>query len=93
MTIRRLLAAMLLVTALVAAAGAQQPPQEPTDEFVPVSELPPADQMPSAPLVISAYAFAWLAIGAYVVSVARRLTDAQREVSRLEGELKRGNRT
>jgi CcmD family protein len=93
MTMRRLFASMLLVTALAAAAAAQQPPQEPTDEFVPVSELPPAEQMPSAPLVIAAYAFAWLALGAYVVSVARRLTDVQREVSRLEGELKRGNQT
>ncbi len=93
MTTRRLLASMLLVTALAASAAAQQPPQEPTDEFVPISELPPAEQMPSAPLVIAAYAFAWLALGTYVLSVARRMTEVQREVSRLEGELKRGNRT
>lgn len=93
MTIRRLLASMLLAALLGLAPAAQQPPPEPTDEFVPVSELPPAEQMPSAPLVIAAYAFAWLALGAYMVSVARRLTDVQREVSRLEGELKRGNRT
>ena len=92
MTIRRLLASMLLAAALAPAAAAQ-PPQEPTDEFVPISELPPAEQMPSAPLVVAAYAFAWLAIGAYVLSVSRRMTDVQREVSRLEGELKRGNRT
>ena len=93
MTIRRLLASMILVAALAPAAAAQQPPQEPTDEFVPVSELPPTEQMPSAPLVIAAYAFAWLALGTYVLSVARRMTEVQREVSRLEGELKRGNRT
>ncbi len=93
MTIRRLLASLILVAALAPAAAAQQPPQEPTDEFVPVSELPPAEQMPSAPLVIAAYAFAWLALGTYVLSVARRMTEVQREVSRLEGELKRGNRT
>ncbi len=93
MTTRRLLASMLLVTALAASAAAQQPPQEPTDEFVPISELPPAEQMPSAPLVIAAYTFAWLAIGGYVLSVARRMTGVQREVSRLEAELKRGNRT
>ena len=92
MKIRRLLASMILLAAL-APAAAQQPPQEPTDEFVPVSELPPTEQMPSAPLLIAAYAFAWVALGAYVVSVARRMTDVQREVSRLEGELKRGNRT
>ncbi len=93
MTIRRLLASMILVAALAPAAAARQPPQEPTDEFVPVSDLPPAEQMPSAPLVIAAYAFAWLALGTYVLSVARRMTEVQREVSRLEGELKRGNRT
>lgn len=93
MTIRRLLASLILAAALGPSAAAQQPPQEPTDEFVPVSELPPAEQMPSAPLVVAAYAFAWLALGTYVVSVARRMTEVQREVSRLEGELKRGNRT
>jgi CcmD family protein len=92
MTLRRFLASMLLAAALAPAAGAQQPPAEPQEEFVPMSELPPEEQMPSAPLVIAAYTFAWLAVGAYVVSVAKRLTGVQREVERLEGDVKRSGR-
>jgi CcmD family protein len=59
---------------------------------VPISELPAQDQLPSAPLLISAYAFVWLALGGYVLSVARRLTAVQREVERLDTDLKKGSR-
>ena len=41
-----------------------QPPQQPHaagNEFVPISQLPPQDQLPAAPLLISAYVFVWLA--------------------------------
>jgi CcmD family protein len=71
---------------------AQQPPAQPTEEFVPVSELPPQEQLPSAPLVVAAYSFVWLALGGYVFSVARRLTSVQRELNRLEADVKRGTR-
>jgi len=91
--LRRVAAIFILVTACAAAAAGQQPPAKPQDEFVPVSELPPQEQIPSAPLVIAAYSFAWLAIGGYVVSVARRLSAVQREVERLEADVKRGHRT
>jgi len=93
MTIRRLAASLVLAIALTAGVFAQQPPQRPTEEFVPVSELPPQEQLPSAPLVIAAYAFVWLALGGYVFSVARRLTTVQREVERLEVDVRKGTRT
>ena len=93
MTLRRLLASFLLVLALAPVAAAQQPPQQPQDEFVPISELPPEEQLPAAPLLIAAYAFVWLALGGYVWSVARRLSGVQREMDRLESDVKRGNRT
>jgi CcmD family protein len=90
MTLRRVLIALLLVAVWAPAANAQQPkPPERQDEFVPISELPPEEQLPAQPLVIGAYAFAWLALGAYVVSVARRLDHVQREIDRLETETKR----
>jgi CcmD family protein len=92
MTIRRLAASLVLVLALTPGAFAQQPPQKPTEEFVPVSELPPQEQLPSAPLIVAAYAFVWLALGGYVLSVARRLATVQREVERLETDLKKGTR-
>ena len=92
MTVRRLLASLLLVLALAPAIAAQPPAAEPQDEFVPISELPPQDQLPSAPLLIAAYAFVWLAVGGYVLSVARRLASVQREVERLDSDLKKGSR-
>ena len=88
---RRLFAVLLLVLAIAPAARAQQPPQ-PQDEFVPMSELPPQDQLPAAPLLIGAYAFVWLLLGGYVLSVARRLGSVQRELERLDTDLKKGSR-
>lgn len=73
------------------ALHAQQPQQQ--DEFVPIDELPPQDQLPAAPLLVAAYAFVVLALFAYVVSVARRLGGVQRELDRLQSDLKRGGRT
>jgi len=91
MTKRLVLIACFLVMVLAPAAGAGQPPRpQQQDEFVPVSELPPQEQLPSPPLVITAYAFAWLAIGGYVLSLARRLTVVQHELERLEADTRRG---
>ena len=73
------------------AVHAQQP--EPQDEFVPIDELPPQDQLPAAPLLVTAYAFVVLALFAYLVSVARRLGGVQRDLDRLQSDLKRSGRT
>ena len=70
---------------------AQQPQQQ--DEFVPIEQLPPQDQLPAAPLLVTAYSFVVLALFAYVLSVARRLGSVQRELERLESDLKRSGRT
>jgi CcmD family protein len=75
-------------------AGAQPPAQpEQQDEFVPVDQLPPQDQLPAAPLLVAAYAFVLVALFAYVASVARRLSTVQRELERLESDVKRSGRT
>ena len=71
---------------------AQQPPQQ-QEEFVPIDELPPQDQLPAAPLLVVAYCFVVLALFAYVLSVARRVATVQREIDRLEADLKRSGRT
>ena len=71
---------------------AQSQPPKHQDEFVPVSELPPQDQLPAAPLLISAYTFVWVALFGYLFSVARRLNGVQREATRLEGDFKRERR-
>ena len=74
-----------------AALYAQAPQQQ--EEFVPIDELPAQDQLPAAPLLVAAYSFVVLALFAYVVSVARRMATVQRELERLESDLKRSGRT
>jgi CcmD family protein len=66
---------------------AQQPQQQ--DEFIPIDQLPPQDQLPAAPLLITAYSFVVLALFAYVLSVSRRLGTVQQELNRLQSETKR----
>ena len=68
----------------------QQPEQQ--NEFIPIDQLPPQDQLPAAPLLIAAYAIVAVALFVYVLSVARRLTAVQRELERLEADVKRGSR-
>ena len=63
--------------------AAQQPPQQ-QDEFIPLDQLPPQEQMPAAPLLIGAYAFVMVVLFLYVLSVARRLASVQQEISRLD---------
>jgi CcmD family protein len=81
---------LLLCAPLVAQQPQPQPEQQ--DEFVPVSQLPAQDQLPAAPLLVTAYAFVWLALFGYLISVGRRLSYVQREVTRLESDMKRGTR-
>ena len=88
--VRRLAAALLLVIACAAVApAAQSQPPQPPGEFLPVDELPVAEAMPAAPLLIGAYAFVLAVLFGYLVSVGRRLSVVQREVERLETDLKR----
>ena len=76
------------VGASAAEAQAEQPPQQ-QDEFVPIDQLPPQDQLPAAPLLVTAYSFVVLALFGYVLSVARRLSAVQRELDRLESDTRR----
>jgi CcmD family protein len=84
------LASLLFLGAAPVAAGESQPPPEQQEEFLPVDQLPPGEQMPAAPLLIGAYSFVVVTLFVYLVSVSRRLAIVQREVERLEGDLKRG---
>lgn len=85
--------ALLVLGGMRATLHAQQPQQpQQQEEFVPIDELPPQDQLPAAPLLVTAYAFVVLALFAYVVSVARRLGAVQRDLDRLQTDLKRSGR-
>lgn len=61
----------------------------PEDEFKPISELPPEEKLPAAPMLVAAYVFVVLALSAYVLSIARRLNTVGREIAKLESQIKR----
>jgi CcmD family protein len=93
--IQRVLHSLVAVMVLTAVqpVAAQQPPQpRQQEEFVPLKEVPPEEQLPAQPLVAAAYGFAWLAVFAYLISMVRRLGRVQAEIERLEGDLKRSAR-
>jgi CcmD family protein len=79
-----------VVPQATAALAAQQPPRQ--DEYVSVKELPPQDQLPAAPLLITAYAFVLVVLFVYVSSVARRLKGVQQELDRLDATIKQGGK-
>ncbi len=86
--VRRLAAAAAAAVLVAGLAGApviaqapQQPPPATPDGFVPVDTLPPAsEQLPAAPLVIGAYAVAWVAIFGYLWTIWQRLGRVEREI-------------
>jgi hypothetical protein len=100
--VRRAVGFALMLTVLGCApapASQQQPPPatpsspQQQDEFVPIDQLPPQDQLPAAPLLIAAYSFVALALFTYLNSVSRRLGGVQRELERLESDLKKTGRS
>ena len=83
--------AVLLVFGAAATGAAAQPP-EPQDEFKPVGNAPAGEQIPAAPLLIGAYVIVLAGLFTYVFSLSRRLGAVQRDVERLEGDLRRKGR-
>jgi CcmD family protein len=82
-----LLLVLLAVPRVVVAAAAQPPPTAQQSEFVPISELPPGDQLPAAPLLVGAYAFVWVVLLAYLWSIRNRAGSVRAEIERLERRL------
>jgi CcmD family protein len=73
---------------LGAAAFAQQPPAD--DGFVPVTQAELLDeQLPAAPLVLGAYAVAWLAVFGYLWFLWRRLTRVEKELADVSRRIQR----
>ncbi len=77
------LAAVLLAPA--GAAGFASGSGQPQEEFVPLDQVPPEDQLPAAPLLIAAYAIVWLVVFGYLWSIWRRLSTVERELTDLSG--------
>lgn len=66
---------------------AAAPPPAAQDEFVPISQLPPDEQIPAAPLLIGAYALVWIILAVYVWTLWRRFLRAEQDVRSLASRL------
>jgi CcmD family protein len=72
---------------LLSAAATMVMAQPGQTEFLPVNELPAAEQLPAAPLVIAAYAFVWLAFLSYVWMTWRKVGKVEAEIGALSAQL------
>ena len=92
MLIRRVFVALSSVLLQAAPLLAFQPPATGQSEFVPMTEIPPSDQLPAAPLLVAAYAFVWIAAIFYMWTIWRRLRRVETDMQALEArQAKRGS--
>lgn len=88
---RIVLVAMLVIgPAGVTAVHGQQPQKPAQDEFVPIDQLPPGEQLPAAPLLIAAYSVVWLLVAGYLFSIWKRLGRVEREIAEVSRRLPQG---
>jgi CcmD family protein len=86
------LAATPAMAAQSAAQSAAQQPPEPPAGFVPADSLPKQEQLPAAPLVIGAYAVAWVLIFGYMWTIWQRLGRVERELGDVQKRVDAGAR-
>jgi CcmD family protein len=91
---KRQLAGFLLATLLLLLTPTviAQQPQQPPDGFVPADSLKPQEQLPAAPLVIGAYAVAWVAVFGYLWSIWNRLGRVERDILEVSRRQSAGER-
>jgi hypothetical protein len=90
-TLIRAIAVVFVLTMQLSPLAAQTQPRQ-QEEFTPIDQLPPQEQLPAAPLLVGAYAFVLLMLFGYLVMVSRRLSAIQTEVNRLDADLKRAGK-
>jgi CcmD family protein len=71
------LAIVLLMSLPLAAQGGE-------GQWTTTSDVPVSEQLPAAPLLVTAYAIVWLVPMFYLWSIWRRLNKVEREVADLE---------
>jgi|RhiMetdeSRZDD1v2_1073273.scaffolds.fasta_scaffold4118210_2 CcmD family protein len=74
---------------LVAEAQPADQTEAAREGYVPVKDLPAAEQLPAAPLVIGAYVFIWIGVMAYLWTIWRRLAAVDRELAVLRQTIER----
>jgi len=90
-TLIRTIAVVFVLTMQVASLSAQKQPEQ-QEVFTPIDQLPPQEQLPAAPLLVSAYVFVLLMLFGYLLMVSRRLTTIRSEVDRLDADVKRSGK-
>jgi len=81
---RHVLSVLLLGLVAFGPREASAQPQPSADEFVPVAEAPPGEQIPAMNLVGAAYGFVWVVLVGYVWTLGRRMSQAERDLADLE---------
>ena len=79
----------MLIAIVPGTVLAQAQPKAAQDEFVPINELPPDEQLPAAPLLIGAYAFVWVALMLYLWSLWRKLGRVEQELATISARMSR----
>jgi CcmD family protein len=76
----------------VPGAAVQPPPSAAQEGFVPVDPSQQREEIPAAPLVMAAYAAAWIAVFVYAWSIWQRLGRVEREIADLTRRVAGGGR-
>ena len=84
------LAVAAIVLTLAPGVGAQPPASGTPDGFVPLESVAAKEQLPAAPLVIAAYAFAWIAVFGYLWSIWQRLGRVERDLAEVSRRVRPG---
>jgi len=66
------------------------PDQAANQDYVPVDQLPQDEGLPAAPLVMTAYGFAWVMLAIYLWSIWRRLGRVEHEMASVRARIEQG---
>ena len=62
--------------------------QQPQSVFVPIDQLPAQETIPASRLLLTAYAFVWVALTGFVWSVSRRLRQVEHDLADARRQLR-----